>query len=371
MKPLTFEIIILSVMLGIPVVAQQQPVKRKIKLYDAWVSVDSGQNIVKGILYRVNDSSIVLSDSKNREAYIENILNTVEIDAGRIDFIKTRRHNIVKTGAITGGTAALAVAAGAAIVTELQGAGGLGVIVFILGSPIIAATGAFMSVPFTGLTQIKIPINRDPLNFSGSRQFLERFSYLKSPQPGAGTYYLYPANEFNRNRIFINLTSGAAFPLRDFPGGIINVEDHGDLETGFLFGFEVGAKINDRVSFSLKASDYEFHFKDEDHQFLSEGGYFANVIYSMPFGRRTSLSLKSGLGMAGSYVYDDRENGVEQEGFGPGINAGISLGYILGPRWRMVSDAGYMFSSQKFERERANTSYANLSLGFEYRFLRK
>jgi hypothetical protein len=79
----------------------QEPTQ-KIKIYRTWVSLNSEPFKIKGVLYELKDSSIVVSSSLVIQDYRDLKLDVKDLNIHYIETIKIRRHNSIRRGALIG-----------------------------------------------------------------------------------------------------------------------------------------------------------------------------------------------------------------------------------------------------------------------------
>ena len=154
----------------------QENSETRTKGYRTWVFLNSEPFKMKGFLYEVNDSSIVLSDfsAKQYDSFTNTGVSSIHYST--IDLIKTRRQSNPVTGAIigllTGFTAGLIIGmipednqSGVERMTEEERSLTAG----------LAIGGASIGALF-GLIKVRIPINRSMENFNKNKSKLEKRS---------------------------------------------------------------------------------------------------------------------------------------------------------------------------------------------------
>ena len=86
----------------------QEPTQ-KIKIYRTWVSLNSEPFKIKGALYEVKDSSILVSSSVVIQDYYIDRFEVTNLHINNIETIKTRRNNSVGIGVLIGAITGFAV----------------------------------------------------------------------------------------------------------------------------------------------------------------------------------------------------------------------------------------------------------------------
>jgi hypothetical protein len=73
------------------------------KLYKTWVTLKGEHHQVKGVLYEVKDSSILVSNSIDKSDYLRGTYQVVKLDADKIISLKLRNSHAIGTGVLIGG----------------------------------------------------------------------------------------------------------------------------------------------------------------------------------------------------------------------------------------------------------------------------
>jgi hypothetical protein len=162
--------------------AQQDTVP---KIYKTWITLNDNSKEVKGILYEIKDSSIVVTNSLSRSDLLYGNFNITIIDYGNINIVKNRRNNRVLFGFLGGITLGFATGA---IIGYSQGddqcpinkwcifqmtARDKASVGGILGALAGAGIGTIM-----GLVKIKIPISGNFEKFNKNKSRLKKYSYI-------------------------------------------------------------------------------------------------------------------------------------------------------------------------------------------------
>jgi len=150
----------------------EKEIKKKFKIYQTWISLYSRSKKLKGVLYEIQDSSVLISYSLIKKAYLSGNFSVSKIHYNDIKFIQIRRKGRVAIGAGIGGAIGIAIgipvgyAQGDDILyTARQNAGWYAYGLGIIG----AGTGALV-----GSIKAKIHINGSFENYDSNRNRLER-----------------------------------------------------------------------------------------------------------------------------------------------------------------------------------------------------
>ena len=161
---------------------QAQETTTKIKKYRTWVFTDGGTGKIKGTLYEIRDSSVVMSQTIVIHKEAERIqADSHIISYDHIDVIKVRRQGQVGRWAGFGSVMGLVVGGMAGFIsgddppglfsmTAEEKALGAGIPLAILGG----ITGAAF-----GSKRIKIPINGNFSTFNSAKSKLNDYSVIK------------------------------------------------------------------------------------------------------------------------------------------------------------------------------------------------
>ena len=158
--------------------AQQDTIWKK-KLYKTWLKLNKERVEQKGVLYEIQDSSVLLSDAKHNADYLDGKYKVSKVDVSSIENIRIRRVRRVEnasligflTGFVAGGLTAAIIAAS----TSTNAAGAI-VMLGAWTAGLGAAVGAVI-----GSVKISIPINGSQAMFDKNRKKLRTYA-IKSQQ---------------------------------------------------------------------------------------------------------------------------------------------------------------------------------------------
>lgn len=144
--------------------------KIKPKIYKTWVSLNEEPFKIKGVLYELKDSSILVSNSVIIKDYSTNRFETINLHMNSIETIKTRRNNGIGRGVWIGAVSGFVI-------------GGLvGLVGFPddpLAAPFYCNIGAAAGTgigALVGSFKVKIPINGNINNYNKQKNKLRKYS---------------------------------------------------------------------------------------------------------------------------------------------------------------------------------------------------
>jgi len=160
---------------------------QKIKIYRTWVSLNSEPFKIKGVLYEVKYSSILVSSSIVIQDYSTDRFEMVELHINNIETIKTRRNNNIGRGVLIGAITGFAVGGLIGLLsgddppcppgsyfcirfTAEEKALGAGVSLAVSGAGIGALIGSI---------KVKIPINGSSNSYNRNKNKLRKYSIKK------------------------------------------------------------------------------------------------------------------------------------------------------------------------------------------------
>ena len=145
---------------------------QKIKIFRIWVSLKSDPYKIKGVLYEIKDSSILVSNSAIKKDYSMGRFEVVEIQISNIKKIKIRRKGSMLNGIWIGALSGFVVGVSIGLVED---AGGWA----IYGGAFFAAIGVGVG-GLLGLIKIGIPINGSMDNYNINKDKLKKYSVNKN-----------------------------------------------------------------------------------------------------------------------------------------------------------------------------------------------
>ena len=89
----------------------QDTTKKTIEITKTWISLNNSPDKIKGVLYDLKDSSILVSNSYKVQDYYSDKIETVELHIKNIETIKVRKKNNILIGAGIGAIVGLTATA--------------------------------------------------------------------------------------------------------------------------------------------------------------------------------------------------------------------------------------------------------------------
>ncbi len=157
---------------------QEKDSNQKIKICRIWVSLKSNPYKIKGVLYEVKDSSILVSNSALKKDYSMGQFEVVEIQISDIRKIKIRRENSVVNGIWIGALSGFVVGGTMGLMTDDSDYFSSEATA-IYGGALFSVIGAGVG-GFLGLIQIGIPINGSMNNYNINKDKLRKYSINKN-----------------------------------------------------------------------------------------------------------------------------------------------------------------------------------------------
>ena len=185
---------------------------------------------------------------------------------------------------------------------------------------------------------------------------------------------LFAANLFaqtNENNCFIGIVMGPSIPLGDFADNSPANENADYAKTGYSdsfinFGYKIYKNFGVCASFSYNQYDVDKSGTDTWWMLV---GIAAGPMFSFPVKNKFYFDLKPKLGyMLTNLVIDGYANEVNM-GSGGGIDLRASFRYNFARRWCILTEAGYIYTNQKFPDGRKKKMQAiTPQIGIAYRF---
>lgn len=334
--------------------------KEKSKIYKVWVKLnDSQRTTFKGILYQIKDSSVIILNELNVEAYLKGRLDTISVNYDKINQLKIRRDKNIGKGALLGSVSGY-IGGGLFVYNLVKGEEFAGLITFEVAL-YYAIIGAGVGM-IVGNIKDRVPIKGDIGNFNTYRSLLEDYSYIKE----------FPASKHKfEHKGFVGGVFGPSYPSGNYIKEIyINGSNYsaykgysGNMYLGYRFSKKIGVIFSDI---------YNYYSVDKMNtvSYWSTGELLVGPIFSFPIQDKLFFDLKPEIGYANAMlVINDEEI---KNGEGVGLLLSTSMTYNLSHQWSILAETSYSFLYQKFEdKSKGNYGSFNLNLGFTYKFSRK
>jgi len=344
-----------------PLLAQKE-VSPRLNIYETWIILKHDQGIIRGVLYEVRDSSLLLAKSKNDLDSGLFDFKLTEVRFQDIDLVKIRRTGKIQRGIIAGSALGFGTTLG--ILINIGG-NDLGlffrlVTAIYIGIP-AAATGGVAGI-LVGSIRDRFPVYSNMNNFNMYKGWFEDYSYIHEDGP--------PASYF-QHRFYVSAQTG--FSL--LPGKL-PVDSGGNLtgfhtRSGYSFGLDFGYRINDKLGIVITnlQSGFDVSTKSSDSNW-SVGGILAGPVFSFPSGEKAVFELTPSIGWCSAYLITGGKEVLTGEGLGIAFNA--SLVYNYSKRSNFFARMCYYSSFQNFGYTGGTYFQTfNLGAGYSYRFGRK
>ena len=163
---------------------QKTEKEKKFKIYKTWISFNKEPKVwngALGVLYEINDSSIIVSNSLVKKDYSTGNFKLSKINYNNIDYVKLRAKNNVGKGALIGTISGLLIGGFLGYVSGDDNPEGLFAMTAgdkaVVAGVGLAICGAAIGA-LCGLIQIKIPINGNLENFNRNKNKLKKYTIL-------------------------------------------------------------------------------------------------------------------------------------------------------------------------------------------------
>ena len=176
---------------GTSIIQDKELIKIKPKIYKTWVSLNEEPFKIKGVLYELKDSSILVSNSVIIKDYSTNKFETINLHMNSIETIKTRRKNRIGKGIWIGALSGFVIGGTIGLISgdndsstgssnyptnyptvDLSFSSGQTALILALPS---AAVGAGIGA-LVGSIKVKIPIYGNISNYNNQKNKLRKYS---------------------------------------------------------------------------------------------------------------------------------------------------------------------------------------------------
>jgi hypothetical protein len=157
------------------------------KIYKTWISIRGEQNERTGAMFEINDSSITLSNSLNKQDYHQGKFDVSIVDVRNIDIVKIRHKNKIWngllvggiTGAVIGGTFGMVGTSASGQIPNLSGYS-------IAAASIIGAGIGMLIGAAIGSQKTKVRLRGDQQEFNRNKRNLNEYAITYNPEIGGG-----------------------------------------------------------------------------------------------------------------------------------------------------------------------------------------
>jgi|WetSurMetagenome_2_1015567.scaffolds.fasta_scaffold00935_15 hypothetical protein len=330
------------------------------KLFESWILFRDRPGELKGLLYEIKDSSVILAGTKSRMDIQTGKFRQTIIPAGNINVLKIRREGSIKRGAWIGGSV-LGIGFLIIGISEKENIGEFASLVIpeltVLGAVAGAGVGA-VAGSFRDIISIKGSLEK----FNSNRSRLQQYSYL-SEYPVAAN--LNPVE----HKSYIGLVVGPSFPVGDFGDKSSDNPDAGFAKTGY-FGsvINVGYRITKDIGISINLFDNQYDVdKENSNDWWAVVGEMIGPMFTIPVYKRLFFDIKPRIGSVEAQLQSD--NDLLDDGRGFALNLNASLQYNIARRICILVESGYFTSRLRFDSgERKRISTFDIGFGAAYRF---
>jgi hypothetical protein len=341
-------------------VSAQKISNKNPKLFESRILFRDHSGDLKGLLYEIKDSSVILSGTKSRLDLQAGNFRQTKIPANNIDVLKIRREGSIKRGAWIGGSI-LGIGFLIIGISEKENFGELASLIIpemtIIGAFAGAGVGA-LAGSFRDIISIKGSLE----NFNSNRSRLQQYSYI-SEYPVAAS--LNPVE----HRSYIGLVVGPSFPLGDFGDKSSDNPDAGFAKTGdFGSIINVGYRITKEIGISVSLFDNQYDVdKENTNDWWSVGGEMIGPMFTIPLFRRLFFDIKPRIGSAEAQLL--RDNELIDDGRGLALNLNASVQFNIAKRISVLVESGYFTSELRFDsNEKKRISTFDIGFGAAFRF---
>ena len=154
--------------------AEAQEFDKKDNKYKVWITLIDKPFEVNGVLYKLKDSTLLISNYKTFSEFIVDNSPTIELNVNNIDLIEARKRKRLGTGIILGAVSGFAVGS---IIGLARGddAESSAAEKAMIGGVSLAIPGALVGM-LVGSVKISIPIEGSLLNFKNKKKELLKYS---------------------------------------------------------------------------------------------------------------------------------------------------------------------------------------------------
>lgn len=334
----------------------QELKKNNPRLYEVWISLNSDQERLNGLLYEIGDSSIIITDIFSSENILSGVHQTTVADYRNVNRIKIHRVKNVQRGMLLGGATGpiTGIAFALSSLEEVIDFSGLEEAIatsFILGISGAMMTGIGLGVgALIGIQKDRMAIRGSYQNFNTFKNTLAQYSYVKEP---------WTKRKYFEHKAFAGFRIGPSILTGDYH------------ETGFGGGIFGGYRFTKNLGISLSWFENDFDITETDQSdYWAIGGITVNPLISFHLADNIIVDLKPGIGFTGKTLYVGEEEKKNGNSFCYDLNAAMT--WTFSKRWGFCLDADYLSTDQKFG-DNSTTAFRTYSInaGFIYKFSRR
>jgi len=331
-------------------VGAQDGSEKKVKLYKTWIKLNNSPQIVKGILYQVSDSTIIV-------AGLHNYSDLHQYSFSHVDLLKVRRAKSVGRGAVTGSIIGFGsgIIMGSAIIVSEDAlvAGLISATLGLSGGFVGAGIGALV-----GTIKDRFPIKNSFGNLEKYRGNLQDYSFKREEKAATHTFV---------HRGYLEFSMGLSFARGEFASHVpINYYQGMDM-TGLSSKTTIGYWFTKGVGISFVARNSQYSIAGDSQRSWSLDAFTLGPVISMPIAKNLRFDLTPAVGFASAYLIIDNKEVYTGEGFGMNISG--ALRYDISKRLSTSVSVGYLSSKQEFiEGGSGQAQDTDIELGLAYKF---
>lgn len=334
--------------------ATAQEIKsKKPKLFNAWIELNNGAAVPKGIIYEVGDSSLFLKSSPWDTISTEYKYNNIE-------YLKIRRNTAIARGAIAG--TSIGAVTGIIFVNSLDvDFGFLSGAFSTLAAMYFAAIGGGCGV-LAATIKDRIPVNSSYANFDKYRGNLLDYSYINEDVPAIHRFEhrLNAGTEIGYSRAREEFAENV--PITDYPGMVL---------TGFSFRLTAGYRFNRILGMNFSMTDVTFDVNtDIETSTWTFDEFLLSPVISLPVTSKSRIDFAPGVGYAATQLWYIDDYILNGHGFGWQLKGAVVYDYSK--RWFASAGLSYLNSQVKYkEGGSGNAAVTNFEMGLAYKFGKK
>jgi len=342
--------------------AAQQNDNKRTTVYKAWIKLNKSPQIVKGVLYEIGDSSIVVAESIYSSTLQEYRFNDIGL-------MKVRRGNSIRRGIYRG--AGIGFVSG--IIASFSFVGDASVLtgpLYVMLGMTYGVVGAGLGA-MAGTIKDRIPIKFSYENFEKYRGNLQDYSYRHETKDAGKRF---------EHRGYIGSSMGLSFALGEFKTNVPINGYRGMKMSGFFNKMTIGYRFSERigVDFTIRSDEYSTLGVSETKMSWLFDSFMIGPVLSLPIDKKFRFDFTPSVGFASAYLISEEVEiyageSIEYKeiytGEGLGVSISGTLVYNLSKRWFASASAGYFSSKQKYiEGGNGTARDIDFNLGLGYKF---
>lgn len=338
-------------------------VKYPTKIYETFVYLNNQKSIVKGILYEIKDSTLLIANSVSKTNYLTGNFQTSNIDIKNIQVLSLRRTNNIKRNAFIWGGIGLAAPLILLFTSGESSQDPLIQFVAYTSAPILSLVGAGAGA-LLGSMRINIPIDGKYENFKENELRLKKYSIVQEQYGGENSF-----EKMHRYKWCVNINLGASIPLKGFDAGNKGSINANHPKIGGNNNIMIGYNFTNNFGLSAESMMNSYNIKDSSTEWWNLMCFLIGPYYSLALNNKLILDLRMMIGSTSAY-YGTGDYNNEMIEIGTSYNPNLLLKYSFSRRWCAIAEAGYLYSNLKSTVNdlKNNIHVVNFGVGIGYRF---